>query len=107
MLYRVAVETGLKAGELRSLICSCFDLEVDPPTVTVAAAYSKRRREDTLPLRQELADDLRLFMSRLAPSTPVFNVPKPDQIIDLPKPTLPKRASRIATKRAEWSTSTP
>ena len=76
MLYRLAVETGLRAGELRSLTRASFALDGDPPTVTVAAAYSKRRREDTLPLRPQLATDLRSFMGNLAPATLVFKVPK-------------------------------
>ena len=76
MLYRLAVETGLRAGELRSLTRSSFNLDGDSPTVTVAAAYSKRRREDTLPLRHDLAEDLRSFMGTLAPATLVFKVPK-------------------------------
>lgn len=48
LAYRVAMATGLRAGELRSLTPSSFDLE--RATVTVAASYSKRRREDVLPL---------------------------------------------------------
>jgi len=40
MLYRLAVETGLHAGELRSLTRAAFKLDVSP-TVTVRAAYSK------------------------------------------------------------------
>lgn len=77
MLYRLAVETGLRAGELRSLTCSSFDLDGHPPTVTVAAAYSKRRREDTLPLRTELANNLRNFLAHMSPAAPVFKMPEP------------------------------
>ena len=76
MLYRLAVETGLRAGELRSLTRASFQLDGDQPTVTVAAAYSKRRREDTLPLRPELAEDLSALTRNLAPAAKVFKVPK-------------------------------
>ena len=48
MLYRLAMETGFRSSELRSLSRSSFDLDGDPPTVTVEAAYSKRGRRDTL-----------------------------------------------------------
>ena len=75
MLYRLAVETGLRAGELRSLTRSSFDLDGNPPTVTVAAAYSKRRREDTLPLRPELAKELHQFLVHMAPAVLVFKMP--------------------------------
>ena len=47
MLYRLAVETGLRAGELRSLKVASFDL--DHCTLTLEAAYSKHRRQDTIP----------------------------------------------------------
>src|SRR5262249_419420 len=62
LLYWLAVETGLRAGELASLTRDSFDFGCDPATVTVAAAYSKRRRDDTLPLRPALADAMRAFL---------------------------------------------
>ena len=75
MLYRLAVETGLRAGELRSLTHSSFDFDSNPATVTVAAAYSKHRREDTLPLRPELAKELQQFLVHMAPAVLVFKMP--------------------------------
>jgi len=56
MLYLLAIYTGFRAGELASLTWASFDLNGDYPTVTVSAAYSKRRREDIQPLRQDLAE---------------------------------------------------
>lgn len=75
MLYRLAVETGLRANELRSLKPTSFDLDTDEPTVTVAAGYSKRRREDVLPLRPLTAKELGAFLSDKFPNTPVFKMP--------------------------------
>ena len=37
--------TGLRADELASLTPASFDLKTDPPTITIAAGYSKHRRE--------------------------------------------------------------
>ena len=54
-LYQLAVETGLRASELRSLTWGSFELDGIPPTVTVKAAYSKHRRDDTLPLKASTA----------------------------------------------------
>jgi len=51
LVYQLAVETGLRVSELRSLTWGSFDLDADPPTVTVKAAYCKHRRDDTLPLK--------------------------------------------------------
>ena len=45
--------TGIRASELASLTLASFALDGDPPTVTVAAAYSKHRREDVVPLHAE------------------------------------------------------
>jgi integrase/recombinase XerD len=75
ILYWLAVETGLRAGELRSLTRESFELEGDAPTVTVLAAYSKRRREDSLPVRSELATALRGFLATILPAVRVFKLP--------------------------------
>jgi integrase len=71
-LYRVALGTGFRRGELASLTRESFDLSADPPTVTVRAAYSKRRRDDAQPIRPDLADSLRAWLATKAPGRPVF-----------------------------------
>ena len=76
ILYRLAIETGLRAGELASLTRVSFDLDGATPTVTVLAAYSKHRREDTLPLRSDTAAELRGLLARKAPDTAAFNSPR-------------------------------
>lgn len=72
MLYRLAVGTGLRAGELRSLTPTSFDLDSEHPTVTVAAAYSKRRTTDVQPLSKPLAESLRPWLDRRAPDERLF-----------------------------------
>ena len=63
MLYRIAAMTGLRADELASLAPASFDLKADPPTITIAAAYSKHRREDVLPIHLDLAARLRQWFT--------------------------------------------
>ncbi|HUY31631.1 MAG TPA: hypothetical protein VMV69_02550 [Pirellulales bacterium] len=63
LLYMLAANTGLRANELASLTRASFNLEGDPPTVTVEAGYSKRRRRDVLPLRADLVVRLCPFLS--------------------------------------------
>ena len=58
MLYMLAVSTGLRASELASLTWQSFNLSDSTPFVTVLAAYSKHRRDDTLPLRLDVAGQL-------------------------------------------------
>ena len=83
MLYQLAMETGFRSTELRSLTPVSFDLDADPPTVAVGAAYSKRKRQDTLPLRRNTAETLRSFLTRLAPSTPLFKMPSKRDVVRL------------------------
>ncbi|MCL2701959.1 MAG: tyrosine-type recombinase/integrase, partial [Phycisphaerae bacterium] len=75
MLYRLAVETGLRSSELASLTRSSFRLDGPIPTVTVQASYSKRRRDDVLPLRPNTAADLREFFANKPPLAKAFNMP--------------------------------
>ena len=71
-LYRVALGTGFRANELRSLTHESFRLEDDPPTIAVAAAYSKHRRDDVQPIRTDLADLLKPWLASRPAGKPVF-----------------------------------
>jgi hypothetical protein len=61
-LYTVAVQTGFRASELASLTPGSFGLESIPPTVTIRAGYSKHRREDVQPIRQDVAALVRDYL---------------------------------------------
>ena len=76
VLYKLAAETGLRRAELMSLRRSNFDLTAKSPTVRLQAAYSKRRREDVLPLRPDTAGDLERLLPRGTPATTAFPVPR-------------------------------
>ena len=93
LLYRFAAETGLRVGELRSLRPSSFNLDPDEPTVTVSPAYSKRRREDTIPLRGEMAECLALHVGMIIDDSPAFRLPD--------KPAKMLRED-LAAAREEW-----
>lgn len=56
MLYILAINSGLRASELASLTWQSFNFDKQFPTITLRAAYSKHRREDTLPLKHEIAE---------------------------------------------------
>jgi integrase len=71
-LYLVAGGTGFRANELRSLTPESFDLDGAPPTVTVKAAYSKRRRDDVQPIRPDLAEFLVTWLAAKPAGKPVF-----------------------------------
>jgi integrase len=76
MLYRLAMGTGFRANELRSLTPESFRLDGDAPTVTVAAAYSKNGREAVQPITADLAARLRPWLEGREPGRPVLPVPE-------------------------------
>jgi integrase len=74
--YALALGTGLRAAELASLTPERFDLDADPPTVTVQAGYTKNGKEAVQPVAPVLADRLALWLAALPPGQPVFSLPK-------------------------------
>lgn len=96
VLYQLAVETGLRAGELRSLTPQSFSLGSGLSTVKVLAAYSKHRRDDTLPLRPATAAMLGEYLLDRDPEKPVFQLPRREEIasvlrVDLEAAGIPYR----------------
>ncbi len=63
MMYVLAAWTGFRKGEIGSLTKGSFRLAAEPPTATVAAAYSKRRREDSQILHPEVARQLKEWLA--------------------------------------------
>lgn len=77
LLYRLALETGLRANEIYSLrTASLGGLETATPTVTVLAGASKHRREDTLPLNPSLARALAAHVNGRGALEPLFPLNK-------------------------------
>jgi integrase len=70
MLYLLAVNTGFRASELASLTPDSLDFAGDVPTVTVLAAYSKRRKTDARPLPKDLAESLQQYLAERRPAEP-------------------------------------
>jgi integrase len=69
MLYRMALMTGLRANELRTLTQDSFRLAGDRPAVVVEACYSKHRRKDVVPLHPEIVPLLQQWLADLAAET--------------------------------------
>jgi len=95
ILYRVAVETGYRAGELRSLTVASFDLNPTTPTVRLLAKDTKAKRGATLPLRPEMATLLRCYFANKLPTALAFpNMPDSRRTADMIREDL--REARIA-----------
>jgi integrase len=76
LVYRLAIETGLRAAEVASLSVRSFALDGDSPTVTVHARSSKRRREDVLPLKLDTACAMGELLRGRMPSARAFGLGK-------------------------------
>jgi integrase len=81
MLYLLATYTGLRPNEIRNLTVSSFDF--DNCTVNVKAAYSKRRREDVLPLRKDTAEAMKELLRNKTPNAKVFDLPSKYRMADM------------------------
>ena len=70
--YYFSFMTGLRRREMASLKPKNFDLNASPPIVRLAAACSKHRREDVLPLHEKLVADLRIWFAGMQPDQLLF-----------------------------------
>lgn len=76
LLYRVALETGLRANELRCLTVAALKLDKAAPCVVAKSKFSKNKTTDELPLKLALARQLRDHVRDLAsPDSVVFAMP--------------------------------
>ena len=85
LLYATAIQTGLRANELRSLTRG--RLHLDPaegaPFVTCSAGSTKNSKPARQYIRAELATELREHVARKAPGAPVFAMPAEDKLADM------------------------
>ena len=69
MIYKLAVTTGLRKSEIASLAVGQLDLDGDCPQVTLNAADEKNRQGNSIPLRNEVADELREWVALIGACT--------------------------------------
>jgi len=73
LLYHLALESGLRASELRSLTVGSFDFEQN--TVELKGAYAKNRQTAVLPLRPPTVAMLHEHFTGKLPDAKAFQVP--------------------------------
>ena len=81
LLYSFATYTGLRANEIRYLTVSSFDF--DNCIVKVKAAYSKRRREDTISLRKDTTAAIKGLLASKTPKAKAFALPNKYRMADM------------------------
>jgi integrase len=75
LVYRLAVETGLRASEIASLTKASFRLNDKVPVVFVPGSATKNARDAELPLRPRTAELLREHLSTKLPPAKAFAIP--------------------------------
>jgi integrase/recombinase XerD len=68
MLYLLATWTGYRRREFASLTLESLDLTCQTPSAKVRAAYSKRRREDAVPLHPYVVERLNQWLATMPKS---------------------------------------
>lgn len=96
-LYRLALGTGFRANELRSITPASFQLQGDSPTVTVRAAYAKNGKESVQPISRNDAVFFARFLEGRDPHKPFVVVPERTAKLlrgDLDRAGIPYRTER-------------
>ncbi|MEL7485046.1 MAG: site-specific integrase, partial [Planctomycetota bacterium] len=83
LVYAVALQTGLRAGELATLTKSSLHLSSDRPFVVVEAGGTKNRRVARQFVRRELADQLAEHAARKAPGAKLFRFPDQSKLASI------------------------
>jgi len=74
LVYWVAGTTGLRRNELGALTPESFDFSGPTPQVRVGGQHTKNRRRADLPLRNDLAAELQIWLVGKPPGEPVFPI---------------------------------
>ena len=97
ILYIIGVYTGYRRNEIGSVTKQSFNVDSDPPTLTVQAGYSKHRRTDVLPLRKDFAERIRKWIAgkpKVRPNEPLLRVTN--------KRTADMLEEDLAAAREKW-----
>ena len=74
LLYRAAIETGLRAHELRSLTRSSVVFDAVRPYIVAEAGSTKNRKLAKQYIRIDLAAELRTHVATKSPTAPLFKL---------------------------------
>ena len=96
LIYKTLVLTGLRKGELASLTVGQLELDGPMPFVILNAADEKNRQGSTIPLRHDLANDLKDWLSD-SPNTATLRLHNRNATSDSKRPlfTVPAGLVRI------------
>jgi integrase len=100
LVYKLALSTGLRAGELQSLRRSSFELSGAEPVVKVSAGSTKNRKPAQIHLDAETAKALAGHLQKKLPGAIAFNLPNSTHTADMFR-------KDCAAARAAWIAAAP
>ena len=84
LLYRVAIQTGLRSAELRSLTRGNFHFgDGGENYVKVSSNNTKNSQTAHQNIDAGLAGDLQAYLSRKTPKAAAFDLPSPSRVVDM------------------------
>jgi integrase len=95
LLYAVAVQTGLRSNELRSLTPGRLFLDQAQPFITCEAGSTKNRKAARQYIQPDLAQELRAYLETRPANGPIFRMPHPTDVARMLRVDL-------AFARAAW-----
>ncbi len=95
LLYAVAIQTGLRANELRTLTVSRLHLHDDEPFILAKAKNTKNQRDARQYIRPAIAAELAGHVARKLPNAAVFQMPDEWKVADVLREDL-------AQARQQW-----
>jgi len=83
ILYSLAIQTGLRSGEIRSLTRGKLHLTTNPPFVMADAGSTKNKRTARQYIQPELACELEVLVGKKLKGALVFNLPHACTMADM------------------------
>ena len=97
LVYKLALQTGLRANEIRNLTKSSFDFK--ERTITVSAGYTKNKKVAIFDLKRQTVLELKSFLANKMPTVKVFAMP--NQPAKMIKPDLKVAGIEYKTEQGQ------
>ncbi len=107
MFYILAAWTGFRKGELGSVTARSFQLDTTYPSLTIAASYSKRRREDVQYLHPDVVEKVRAWLKAKNPDANEILFQVSARTCGLERTTAKMMKSDLKIARDKWLAESP
>ncbi|OHB54864.1 MAG: hypothetical protein A2Y12_05485 [Planctomycetes bacterium GWF2_42_9] len=102
LVYLLALQTGLRANEIRNLMVGDFNFDTN--TVSLAGAFTKNKKKLRIPLKKETAAELKKYFCNKLDNVKAFAMPvQPAQMIkqDLKAAKIPYKVGTVPFREGE------